>query len=191
MLLLFPSSSGGGGGGAATTNYMLMLSLTSDGPVTPPTGTNYMLMLSLTSDTGITPPPPAPDQGSPGGGISGGYFSRKRWHEVVGELEAERAAIALKAIRQADQRRAVARAAKVAAAAIEAAREAQESPGVATELRAMNRALEAAAGAKSLRVALERTDAATEFARQAVAAMIAWQDDEDDEDEAITMLLLS
>lgn len=141
-----------------------------------------------TSWNGSTPAPPA-DHPSSGGTISGGYFSRKKWYALIGEIEAERAQA--RTIRNAAQRKAVAPAVLLAAKALKAAREAEEDAQVAADLRAMNAALQGAAGAKSLSIAIAQANEAQAFARSAMAAMIAWQEDEDDEDESIAMLLLS
>jgi hypothetical protein len=166
---------------------MLMLSLTSDvAAPPPPSGTNYMLMLSLTSEGSVIPPPPV-DTGSVGSSMSGGYFSRKKWHTLIGEIQAERDAA--RAIKNATQRKAVVPAGVLADQALKAARDAEESAQVASDLRAMTNALQAAAGAKSLSQAIAQANEAKEFARSAIAAMIAYQDFEDEE-EAIALLLM-
>jgi hypothetical protein len=118
---------------------------------------------------------------------SGASFSRKRWLELLAEIEAERkAALNEVKARKPAARKAIRAAAVVAEQAIEVARSTFDHKVVAADLRAMTGALESAAHAKSVAVAHAKAKQAAELAQ---AILAAHQAEIDDEEEAIALLL--
>ena len=125
---------------------------------------------------------------SVGGSISGGTFSKGRWREIVGQLEAaERARQELldraSEIKQAKAKKALQAAAKVAQEAI-------EEVGRQFELERLTSAMQSAAEARKL------ADVVVEAARvkQIAVELIAWAEEarliaEEDEEETEWLLL--
>lgn len=129
---------------------------------------------------GVTPPTPTAP--AAGGRISGGYFSRGRWHDLKEKWRAEQEVVdrALEA-KGRKERQALERAASETAKARAAVEiEATEHEAELTKLRNM---LSAAAGAQSVAVAIQRANEATRIA-QAIQAEI------DEEDEVMEMFSL-
>ncbi len=121
---------------------------------------------------------------------TGASFSRKRWLELLVQIEQEREAVAVKAtgIRKPAARKAIRGAAALAEEAIEAARAGAASAKAAANLRAMASALEAAAGAKSLVTIIAQAEQARALACAILAAMQVGTDDEDEEDAIMALL---
>jgi hypothetical protein len=195
LLLLFENS----GSGTTTTNYGLLLALTSEQPAPAATTTNYALLLALTSEAGAPIPPP-PTTG--GVGFPGRHRHRKS--QTLAEFEADRpkpfgrkwfeefkaAEKAAKEAAQAAPKRAAKKALKqVAEAAAEVRKEAELAPPYAEfDFAPLASAMEQATAARKLKDQIEAAKAVREQA-QTLLAMIKRAIE--DEDESLSLLLLS
>lgn len=196
-LVLFRSHPGTGGGGTVTTKggkpIGLLLALTHAQKTTASGSTGkggksigLLLALTYAKPGGIIPPPPPTDTSGGGGIIVGGTFSRRQWHNLKSEWKAsQREALrkSLKAKRKKEQE-ALAQAAYAAARAIEEAELADAEAQVQADLAKMDRALIAANGAASIADTIKQAHLATAMARA-----ILRQLEEEDEDDALVLLL--
>lgn len=140
----------------------------------------------LTGVAATLVPTGQPTGPSPGGmGIVSHAFTRKRWRELQDLIAAEEAAEAK--ARGADRPHLAHTAAQVREA-IEALEQVEAREAVAADVRKLTRTVQGALGAKSLRASIAQATAANAIAK-AMTARIAEM--ERDEDEEITMLLLS
>jgi hypothetical protein len=134
-----------------------------------------------------------------GSSISGGTFSRKRWHELKQLLRAEAEAKEAAPARKATTRKAITAAAEAARKIAEAADSprwrasaAGPSPAINLALVRLTDALDAAAGATSLKQALSLSSAVIEHARRArqeIEAEKARREAEREEEDTIALLL--
>lgn len=189
-LVLFRSHPGAGGGGTVTTKggkpIGLLLALTHAQKTTASGSTGkggksigLLLALTYAKPGGIIPPPPPTDTSGGGGVIVGGTFSRGQWHNLKSELRAK----ALKARRKKEQE-ALERAAQATAQAVEEAELSDAENRVQAELAQMGRALRAANGAVTVADTIKQANLAT-----AMAHAILRQLEEEDEDDALVLLL--
>jgi len=165
--------SGGGGGPGTGTDYQ---------------GHDAPILIGLTRQVidfgwtpegtgGGSPPPPPPPVGTVGGGMSGGYFSRGRWHAIIGE-QIERAEKIARRLKHKKQREAL-------LAAAQAADEFLESlpPEDDASAQALARTLQAAVNITEANASIEKLGL---FRREAIRLK---QILDDDEEVAILMLL--
>lgn len=155
----------------------LLLALTKGGSgASGGTGTPYGLLIALTvTGTVVTPPSTGQDVG--GGHIPRGGFSRKRWLELVDAREAQlRAEERAEELSEKKRQRAL-KAARIAERAIDLAQ------AYDANISRLTAALNSAASAHKT---------VTEFVRaeKLALAMIARIEEEEDEDDVITFLLL-
>ena len=146
--------------------------------------------LYTTGASGTAPPPVVVTPPSVGGSISGGTFSRGRWHALIGGIrkeleEAELAREALAAKAKAESGRKAKLLASAARAADRAIVEAAEKETEAfSEVARLTRMLETAAGAVTLADAMKNAADVHKAVRALIEAM-----EEEEEDEAILLLL--
>lgn len=138
------------------------------------------------STAGVTPVPP--ETGGVGSSISGGTFSRGRWHALKSEWAAQRL---LHARAQSRKRRkeceALEEAADEAASALRAAEDVQAT--ATAEIAKLVRTIEAATAATTLKTIIARCNATNRAAAELKAAILH-ELEMQDEDEAIMLLLL-
>jgi len=135
--------------------------------------------------SGKTPEATGPVIGVTGGDrISGGYFSRKRWHEIIG---AHRAALrAAEVTRSKKKKAALEKAAQLAKRALDLAEHAEVS-ALKTDIENLALNLDAASSAVRVADSLKRAKFAQEIARELIAAIERFEDEE----EAIALLLMN
>lgn len=128
-------------------------------------------------------PSQAPVTG-PGGVITAGWFSKKKWHELKAQLEAKERS---KILKKHDQRKTLIEARKAADAVIQDAEFAnrQQQEAIRADMERMETALKSAASARSVATIIEQANKASVLAE---AIKLKLEDDE--EEEAVAMLML-
>jgi len=132
--------------------------------------------------SGKTPESTGPVVGITGGGrISGGYFSRKRWHELIGELRGE-----ARAEKRVRKKKALVNTAAALNEALDAIDLQIQTAETNRQLHAMEAAIQAAIGAHSVADTIRLTKAAIAHVEN-----IKLVQQLEDDDEAIAILLMN